>query len=131
MRWPLGDWILAITGLVVMGYGMAQVARSIRNGIARRLDLSTLPRAARTPLANIARFGVAARGVIIVALGFFLVRAGLEHDPAAAATPRESILELVALFDSRLVLMLLAAGLIAYAVDQALHARCARIRSPV
>lgn len=131
MHWPLGDWILVATGIIVVGYGIAQIARAIRNQIGKRLDLSPLPPPARRPLVNIARFGVAARAVILVVLGSFLVRAGLQRDPSEVASPRESILELVALFESRLVLALIGAGLIAYAVDQALHALCARIKEPV
>jgi len=44
---------------------------------------------------------------------------------------RESILELAGVIDSRLVLNAIALGLLAYAVDQALHAPCRRIRPPM
>ena len=85
----------------------------------------------RAPLVNIARFGVVARAAVIIVLGIFLARAALQHDPSKALGPRESLVELVGLFDSRWALAAMGLGFIAYGVDQAVHAWCRRIRSPI
>jgi hypothetical protein len=77
---------------------------------------------------RISRFGVAVRGGLIVTLGVFLLRAALSHDPDQAAGSRESMLRLGGIVEGRWFLALIAAGVIAYAVDQAVHARCRRIR---
>jgi len=61
----------------------------------------------------------------------FLIRAAFTDDPNQAAGPRESLLRLGGLFDGRWFLAILAAGVLAYAVDQAVHARCRRIRPVV
>ena len=83
----------------------------------------------RSTVAGISRFGVGARGAIIATLGVFLVRAAMQHDPSEAAGSRESMLELAGAMEGRWLLALIAVGLIAYAVDQAVHARCRRIRA--
>ena len=131
MHLPLGDWIIGIVGLIVAVYGASEVRASWRERIGRQIDLSPLPPEARRPVANVSRFGVAARGVIIVALGMLLVRAAIRHDPSEAAGTRESMIELANAFEGGWMLWALAAGLLAYAVDQAVHARCRRIRSPI
>ena len=64
-------------------------------------------------------------------LGVSLVRAGFTHDPNQAAGARESMLRLGGVVEGRWFLALIAAGVIAYAVDQAVHARCRRIRPVV
>jgi hypothetical protein len=56
------------------------------------------------------------------------VRAAITHDPTEAAGTRESVTEIVNAVQGRWMLTAIAAGLIAYGVDQALHARCRRIR---
>jgi hypothetical protein len=131
MDLPLGEWILGIVGLVVMAYGVSEVVTAFTEKVGKLIDMSSVPAAAREPLLVVSRFGVGARAVIIVVLGFFLARAALRGDPGEAHGTRESMLELAGAFEGRLVLSLIAVGMIAYAVDQALHARCRRIRSPL
>ena len=72
---------------------------------------------------------MAIRAGILITLGVFLARAALTHDPNQASGPRESILRLGGLFEGRRFLAVIAAGLVAYAVDQAIHAHCRRIRT--
>lgn len=131
MDFPYGDWLIGATGLIVAAYGVSEIWEAWRERVGKLIDLSPLPAAARSAVANISRFGVAARGIIITVLGTFLVRAAVRHDPSEAAGTRESMLELANVFEGRLLLWAMAAGLLAYALDQALHARCRRIRSPV
>ena len=65
---------------------------------------------------------------IISAIGVFLLRATLTENPKEAHGTRESVLALIGEFGGRWLLLAIAAGLLAYAVDQALHARCRRIK---
>ena len=67
----------------------------------------------RDPLLKIGRFGVGARAVIIVVLGFFLFRSAIRHDPREAHGLRESIVDLVGFFEGRWVLIIIALGLTA------------------
>jgi hypothetical protein len=128
---PLGEWLVGAAGVIVAAYGVSEIVTAARERIGKLIDVRPLPPAIRGALINIGRFGVAARAVVIVVLGIFLVRAATRHDPSEAAGTRESILELVGVFHGRWILIAIALGLIAYGVDQALHARCRRIRSPI
>ena len=131
MDLPFGDWLVALTGLIVVGYGIWEIVKAVRQETDKSVDPTELPAAVRAPLVNIARFGVVARAAVIIVLGIFLARAALQHDPSKALGPRESLVELVGLFDSRWALAAMGLGFIAYGVDQAVHAWCRRIRSPI
>ena len=128
---PLGELLLGIIGAIVALYGLSQLVDSIRGKGDAKVDMSCLSSDWRHPLANISRFGVGVRGGLIATLGFFLLRAAWTHDPSEAADQRESMLQLGGLVEGRWFLAIIAAGVLAYAVDQAVHARCRRIRSPV
>jgi hypothetical protein len=125
---PLGEWLIGIAGLIVAVYGASQVFASLKHKHDKAIDLSPIPVAYRSALTNISRFGVGARGLIISVLGVFLVRAALQHDPGVAHGTRESMIELAGAVDGRWMLWAIGTGLVAYAVDQAVHARCRRIR---
>lgn len=131
MDLPFGAWLIGITGLIVVGYGLSEIYTAATEKVGKLIDMSPISRRWRDPLLKIGRFGVAARAVIIVVLGIFLVRAALQNDPGEAHGTQESMVELAGVFQGPWILTIVALGLIAYSVDQALHARCRRIRSPV
>lgn len=125
---PLGPLLVAVAGGAVAIYGVMELVHSIRGKRDSKMDLAVLAVNLRPALEAVSRFGVGVRGGLIATLGFFLVRAALSGDPDEAAGSRESMLRLGGLFDGRWFLLLIAAGVLAYAVDQAVHARCRRIR---
>lgn len=128
---PFGAVVLGLAGAIVAVYGINEVVDSIKGKDDAKVDLSTIPSSWRGAVRRISRFGVGARGALITTLGIFLVRAAIQHDPSAAAGSRESMVELAGVVEGRWLLALIAVGLIAYAVDQAVHARCRRIRAVV
>jgi hypothetical protein len=128
---PLGEVIVGVVGGIVAVYGVSQLLQGVRGTHDRKLDWSQIRTDLRGALQAVCRFGVAVRGGLIATLGVFLVRAALTHDPNQAAGSRESMLRLGGLFDGRWFLALIAVGVLAYAVDQAVHAYCRRIRPVV
>jgi hypothetical protein len=128
MDLPFGDWLVGLAGLIVVIFGMTEVLESLKPRMDKAIDLSRVPRRLRSAAMNVSRFGVGARAIIIMILGVFLVKAALEHDPSEAHGLRESILELANAASGRWMLAAIGAGLIAYAIDQALHAHYRRIR---
>jgi hypothetical protein len=129
--WPFGTVLVGIVGAIVAAYGVSEVLNGIRGTYGAKLDWSPIARRLRPAIRRVSRFGVAVRGGLLATLGVFLVRAALTHDPNQAAGPRESMLRLGGVFNGRWFLALIAAGLLAYAVDQAVHVRCRRIRPVV
>ena len=128
LDWPLGALLVGLVGGIVAAYGASQIVQGVKGTHDEKIDWSPIPAHMRTAVQRISRFGVASRGGVLITLGLFLVRAAFAHDPNQAAGTRESLLRLGGLADGRWFLAILAAGVIAYAVDQAVHARCRRIR---
>jgi hypothetical protein len=126
--WPLGTLIVGIAGLVVALYGLSELVKGVRGTDDHKVEWRSIAPNLQAGARRISRFGVAVRGGLLVTLGTFLVRAALTHDPNQAAGTRESFLQLGGLIEGRWFLALIACGVIAYAVDQAIHACCRRIR---
>ena len=131
LQWPSGSLLIGIAGAIVAAYGTNEIIKSIRRSGDPKIDWSPISSRMRPLLQNVSRFGVGIRGGLIATLGVFLVRAALTEQPSQAAGARESMLRLGGVFEGRWFLLLLAVGVLAYAVDQAIHARCRRIRSVV
>ena len=128
LDWPFGELAIGIAGVAFVGYGAWELVRALRGHDDPKVDWSAVSRDSRSVLRKVSRFGVGIRAGLLMTLGGFLVRAALTHDPNQAAGPRESMLRLGGLFEGRWFLAVVAAGLVAYAVDQAVHAYCRRIR---
>ena len=124
---PLGEVAIGVVGAIVAVYGVSQIIQGIRGTADAKLDWSRVHTGVRPAVQAISRFGVTVRGGLITTLGAFLVRAAFTAEPAQAAGARESMLRLGSVFDGRWFLALIATGVIAYAVDQAVHAYCRRI----
>jgi hypothetical protein len=129
LDFPFGAVAVGIVGAAVTYYGISELVRSAQGKHDHKVDWSSISPGMRHAVQQICRFGVGVRGVLIATFGVFLVRAAFTHDPNQAAGARESILRLGGLVDGRWFLALIAAGVLAYAVDQAVHAYCRRIRT--
>lgn len=131
LDFPFGAIAVGIVGAIIAIYGGSQIVQGVKGTHDEKIDWSPIPPDMRTLLQRVSRFGVATRGGLLVTLGLFLIRAAVTDDPNQAAGARESLLRLGGLFDGRWFLTIIAVGVIAYAVDQAVHAGCRRIRPVV
>jgi len=127
LAWPLGEWLLGLAGVIVAAYGVSEVIKATRGRVDKDLDLTTIPPAMRGIAVKVSWFGIGARGLIVIVLGGFLVRAAVRERPADAHGTRESVIELANALPGRWLLAAIALGLIAYGLDQLLRAQCRRI----
>lgn len=128
LEWPLGPLVVGLVGGIVAGYGAWQAVQGMTGKHDEKVDWTPIPSGTRALVQRVSQFGVATRGGILVTLGVFLIRAAFTGNPEQAAGARESMLRLGGLFEGRWFLAVIAAGVLAYAVDQAVHAGCRRIR---
>lgn len=128
---PAGELLVGIAGGSAAAYGVSELVRSLRGKDDDKVDWYSIRADMRAGIQKISRFGVGVRGGIIATLGVFLVRAAVAHDANQAAGSRESMLRLGGVVEGRWLLALIAAGVLAYAIDQAVHARFRRIRAVV
>jgi hypothetical protein len=124
---PLGRWLVIAAGLGVAAYALYQLYSAAAKDPRKHLDLRGASPAAATAIARFGRFGIAARGVVFALVGWFVVRAGLRHDPQQAGGIDESLATLAGQPYGPLLLGAVAVGLVAYGLFQLANARYRRM----
>lgn len=125
---PMGAWLVVGVGLFIGGYGLYQVYRAWKAKLSRQLDLSRLSQEAGAWLIKVCRGGIAARGIVFAVIGGYLIRAGLDHNPAKAADTGEALSAIGHQPFGDWLLAFVAIGLIAYGVYEVVEARYRVIR---
>ncbi len=81
---PAGGFITVVLGVIAIGIGVGQFVEAYRATFARDLKAAEMSQSEREIAIALGRFGMAARGVTFLVIGFFLVQAGIHHDPGKA-----------------------------------------------
>ena len=121
---PAGAWLVMAMGLGVIGYGVHQLVKAWKGDVNKRIE----PRSARAREAMqlLGRFGTAARGLVLLPIGWFVFTAGrLYRSDAAVDTG-----EVLNMLDKGWLLALVGAGLAAYGAHQVGKALYRRITAP-
>jgi hypothetical protein len=129
-RWPLGDWLVVLAGLGLIGFAVQQVYAAITGRLERNLDVEKMRREAGEWAVGLSRFGVAARAVVFAVLGWAIVVAGWVRDPSEVGTTASSFRTLAAQPGGlgRWLLGVAAAGFVAFGFYEIIHARYLHIR---
>lgn len=122
---PLGTWLVMIAGIGVMAYGLHQLYKAWTGDIDRRMAGSSDARVSRG-VRVIGRVGTAARGVVLLPIGWFVFTAGREYRADAAAGTEE----VLRMLGQGWLLVAVAVGLMAYGVHQLAKAVYRRIERP-
>ena len=128
MQQPLGRWLVGIGGAIIIGIGFYRIYRAYKIKFRKKLNLSELDNKQEEWLVNISRFGIAARGVVFIMLGFFVVQAAHQSNPQQVKGLDGALYTLTQQPFGKVLLTLMALGLVAYAVYLLLQARYRRIR---
>jgi hypothetical protein len=130
LAWPLGDWVLVLAGLGLIAFSIWQIYAAFTGQLEPGLDVERLRRDAGEWAVHVSRFGLAARAVVFVVLGWGAAVAGWFRDASEVNTTASSLRTLGAQPGTlgRWLLGLAAAGFIAYGFYQIVHARYLRIR---
>lgn len=116
---PGGGVLVMLGGVILIGVGILQLAKSVRATFLEHLD----PAIARQPWAQWSgRIGYAARSLVFMISGYFLVRAGLEEQGAAAGGMEKALAWLTNPWD-----VVIAIGLLGFGVFGLIEARYRRL----
>ena len=124
---PFGRWLVVIAGLGIVGYGVYQLYRAWKAKLGKKLHLPWSTDRFRSRLVAISRFGIAARAIVFLLIGYSVARAAWNRNPDEAQGT-SGALEQVGAF-SQWLLIAVAMGVIAYGVYQLLNARYRRIEA--
>lgn len=109
-----GPAIVVAVGLAIIGAGAWNVWRAVDRSFLDSLDCSRLDERHRRVVEVLGTAGYAARGVAFGLVGWFLVTAGLQHDPTEARGLDGALVELVRQAYGPPLLALLALGLVLF-----------------
>lgn len=79
---PGGGPLTIVIGLIAIGVGLGQFLEAFRATFAKDLKGAEMTERQRTNVIGLGRFGMFARGVVFLVIGWFIVQAGLHHDAA-------------------------------------------------
>jgi Domain of Unknown Function (DUF1206) len=124
MQMPFGRWLVGAAGLVIVAVGCAIGARAFERRGDRHLDL---PQRRRRLAAALFRFGEAARGLVFLLIGIFIVTAAVDYRATDAKGLHGALQTLQQQPYGWLVLGATALGLIAFGAFQLVEAVFRRV----
>lgn len=122
LDWPGGRWIVVALGLVVIGTGLWNGWRAVKRSFLDSLDLHGLDDGPRRTVEALGVAGYLARCAAFGLVGWFLVTAGLQHDPDETRGLDQALRELAQEDHGPILLFLLAVGLVTFGVYRVLDA---------
>lgn len=126
---PLGPWLVAAVGATVIGVSFHELWCAWRSKLDEQLDLSPLARTPRRWVVRLSRFGIAARAVVGVIAGVFLLLAAVDSNPARAKGFADSLASVREAPFGGFLFTVVAVGLLAFAFYELVEARYRRVVS--
>jgi hypothetical protein len=124
---PEGGLVTVLIGLVLLGIGIGQFVEAYRAAFTKDLKGAEMSETMRSVVTSLGRFGMFARGVIFVIVGWFVVQAGLHHDPGKIQGFDGALLYLLTRPFGHIVLGVVALGIMALGLYSLACARWVRL----
>ena len=125
MEQPGGEWLLGLIGLLLIGGAAAQAWKGYRGTFARELAGDVpLPRY----VCLMGQIGYAARAIVFLLVGWFLVTAALKASPGEAGGIGQALRTLREQTHGPLLLAIVASGLMLFGAYSFVEARFRRLR---
>lgn len=124
---PAGGSLTVLIGLIALGVAVGQFVEAYRAVFTRDLKGAEMSNTMRNLVTALGRFGMFSRGVIFLVVGWFLVQAGLHHNPGEVQGFGGAFLFLSAQPFGHLVLGIVALGVVALGLHSLACARWVRL----
>jgi hypothetical protein len=124
---PGGGPLTIIIGLVAIVVGLGQFLEAYRATFQEDLKGAEMSASERVNVIRLGRFGMFARGVIFLVIGWFLVQAGIHHDATQVQGFGGAFLFLLGQPFGRVVLGIVALGFVALGLHSFACARWIRL----
>ena len=124
---PFGGTLTIIVGLVAFGVGIGQFVEAYKATFAADLKGAQMTESQRKIAIALGRFGMAARGVSFLIIGWFLIQAGFHHNAAEAHGFGGAFLFLLSRPFGQVLVGIVSLGFIALGVHSFACARWVRL----
>jgi len=124
---PFGQWLVGLAGSVVIGVGFSYFYKAYKAKIRRHFKLDEMIQTEQNWATRLGRFGIAARGIVFVIIGFFLIQAARLSDASQTKGLGDVLGILAQQPFSPVILGIVPLGLIAYGIYSVIEARYRRI----
>jgi hypothetical protein len=124
---PLGRWLVGIAGLIVIGNGLYQLYKAYRANFSEHFRWNAMSPAERAGASWLGRIGLAARGIVHILVGLFMVQAALLFDANKAQSSGGALQALAHPPFGLWTVGVVALGLAAYGIYMLAAARYSRI----
>lgn len=124
---PLGGLITILIGVVTLGIGVGQFVEAYRATFKQDLKGAEMTASEKSIAVGLGRFGMFARGVTFLVIGWFLIQAGIHHDAGQAHGFGGAFLFLLAQSYGKLLLGVIALGFVALGLHSLACARWIRL----
>jgi cytochrome b561 len=125
--WPGGTWIVGIAGVVMIAVALYQGYRGITKKFLKDSKVEEMKPEVKKWISRLGTVGHLARMVVFGLVGIFLVKAAIDYNPKQAVGLDGALAKLTHYSYGPLLLGVVAAGLIAFAVYSLSDARYRRI----
>ena len=127
LAWPAGRWIVVVTGLIIIGVGVAAVVKGVKRSFAEEIDTSSMSPVARKSVARLGQIGYIAKGVALGVVGGLLTYATLTFDRQRAPGLDGALQTIVAQPFGKFLLTAVALGFVAFGLFAILQSRYRRM----
>jgi hypothetical protein len=127
LSWPGGPVLVAIAGVVVIGVGGYQAYKGVARKFLEDADTTRMSFEARRAFTILGVVGHLARAVIFLLIGYGLIKAALDYSARAAVGLDGALQKLAHASGGPLLLGIVAAGFIAFALFSILDSRYHRV----
>lgn len=127
LAWPGGRVIVVVTGLIIVGVGVAGVVKGVRKSFTEEIDISSMSPGARNGVARMGQVGYVGKGLALVVVGSLLSYATLTFDRQKAQGLDSALQTILAQPFGRFLLTAVALGFVAFGLFAMLQSRYRRM----
>jgi len=127
LAWPAGYVIVVVTGLIIIGVGVAGVVKGVNKSFVEEIDTSSMSPGAREGVARLGQVGYITKGVALGAVGGLLSYAALTFVRQKAQGLDSALQTILAQPFGRFLLTAVALGFVAFGLFALLQSRYRRM----
>jgi hypothetical protein len=127
LAWPAGHMIVVVTGLIIIGVGVAGMVKGVTRSFSEEIDTSSMSPVAQKGVARLGQVGYIAKGVALGVVGALLSYAALTFKRLKAQGLDSALHTILAQPFGRFLLTAVALGFMAFGLFAMLQSRYRRM----